>query len=165
MELRWLLLAALFPAVASGGTLTWGMESWTCGTAEFRVTVGSGVDIHLYSISGAVTAQASAPPDGGSRQSLMAVFPGVPLNTPHSIVSTSPDVNHSLDEHLVGVNMKQMGSGATPPVSVQATFNPPQLIRNGDLRAVIFTANYSTADTIHCLNTEAQLTITYKSLP
>jgi hypothetical protein len=155
-----LALLLLVPSLAQAAAVVWGLEVWTCGIAEFRARLGNGADVRLLSISGAVTAAATAD-DGVLRQSLLAVYPGIPAGGNYGVVSTTPNSNHSLDEHMLNVNTKQVGAGATPPVPVNLTFNPPLVLRQGDLRAVIVTANYGGSSPV-CLNTEAQVTVVYE---
>lgn len=157
------LLALLFVVSAAQAqqVVTWGMESWTCGNAEFRVRLGTGRDVRLFSISGAVTASSSAD-DGVLRQSLLAIYPGVPLGRTSVARFNTPGTNHSIDEHIAAVNMKQWGAGAAPAVPVRHRFDPPLLVRDGDLRAVIVTQNYGGSNSAGCLDTEAQLTVVFE---
>lgn len=152
---------ALFALSADAqSVVVWGMEAWTCGVADFRVRLGTGADVRVLAISGAVTASSPAD-DTVLRQSLLAVYPGVPLGNASAVTFTTPGTNHSLDEHVMNVNMKVVGLGAAPAIPVRQTFSPPLLVRGGDLRAVIVTQNYG-GNSPACLDTEVQLSVVYQ---
>lgn len=152
------MLLAL-PAQAQKAVV-WGFEAWTCGTAEFRVRLGSGADVHLHAIRGAFTASSSVD-DLASRQSLTGIYPGTYNADASTVTYQTPGTNHSLGPNFANVNMKMVGAGQSV-VPVVQEFNPPLLVRGGDLRAVVYTANYNTADNIRCLDTEAQITLVYQ---
>jgi hypothetical protein len=170
---------ALSPARAADPQITvWGFESWACGNRWYKIKLGSGKDVRLLSIQGAVTGSPLQSADIGAstiRQSLISILNEVDRGKPpNAAVTESPQgddrFNNSVDRHIAQINVKQSGrSMFALPVSYQ--FPAPIRVPKGELSALIFTETYAVNPErkvqdvpSECLNTEVHLTLTFEEV-
>jgi hypothetical protein len=166
----------MLSAPAQAEIATWGIESWECRPENFGVQLGAGGDVEIRSIQGAALGSQlpGADIDGPNvRQSLVIVLAAASLNRPApGTVTVKPEgerVNQSLDAHLLEVNLKQSGRNSVH-LPIFYKFDPPVIIPDGKLSAVIITETYAanparllTGNPYECLNTELHLTIEFNS--
>jgi hypothetical protein len=168
----------MFCTLARAETAVWGMETWECKPEWYGVQLGAGSDVEIRSIQGAASGSQLPGADvqgPNVRQSLALILAAASLNRPaNGVVTVKPEgerVNQGLDAHILQVNLKQSGHDSVH-LPVSYIFNPPVVVPEGKLSALIITETYATnpprllADNPYeCLNTELHLTIEFKTRP
>lgn len=144
----------------------WGMQAWDCGQSIFSIRIGDPKDvITIKEITGFIAA--SAPPSSNDalvRNALVSVFyewEPTPGNV--KITNTPKSANHSIDNNLFSINIKQKAS-TTPHLPIHIKFDKGVVIPNGDLNTSMKIQTYSIYTDLsgtECLDVEMHLTVFY----
>lgn len=152
-------------------TAVWQIEWWQPGQTFWRHTLGSGLsDVFLHAIHGNAAGHPLAGADEGAdyvRAALLSILTEAQLSSTGigAVDETPAGANHSLDDHLYHIILKQRGAQA-PHLPVSVTFPQPVRVPMGQMVGYLDIQTYQSGGVVptpaEALDAEYQLTLLFE---
>jgi len=176
------LVAATANAQVSSGLnvrrFQWGVESWVSAQQDLTIQIVEPQPVSILSIEGNITASPNASfnlNDNINRETLVTLVNEGVQSMGNVIALTHPaGTNHGVTQHIFAINAKVTGSNAVVvPLSLHFEDNPIRVpanrltlhVDNSSYRASLNGAGYRDDSYPSGIDTEIQLTVTYRVGP